>query len=81
MADMGDMEDMTEKWLLVASNLQSCESEQVVFFSACVFASLQHSWRPTDKTWVAKTGRLGQRRIHGLRVFKSTVGLCLSIYV
>ena len=29
---MGDMEDMTEKWLLVASNLQSCESEQVVFF-------------------------------------------------
>ena len=32
---MGDMEDMTEKWLLVASNLQSCESEQVVFFRLC----------------------------------------------
>ena len=76
MADMGDMEDMTKKWLLVASNLQSCESEQVVFCSACVFA-LQHSWRPRDKTWVAKTGRLGQRRIHELRVFKSTVGYCM----
>ena len=33
---------------------------------ACVSA-LHHSWRPTDKPWVAKTGR-GQRRIHGLRV-------------
>ena len=46
-------------------------------FIACVSASLQHSWGPTDNTWVAKTGRLGQRRIHGLRVFKSTVGYCM----
>ena len=46
-------------------------------FIACVSASLQHSWGPTDNTWVAKTGRLGQRRIHGLRVFKPTVGYCM----
>ena len=37
------------------------------FYPPVFLSALHHSWRPTDKPWVAKTGR-GQRRIHGLRV-------------
>ena len=66
MEDMGDMEDMTEKCLLVASNLQSFPSEEVRFYRLCfcqsstlLGANRQHmggkDWavRPEAYSWTA----------------------------